>query len=101
MNVLIVDDEALICRSLMRAFESRGHMVRTAADGAQGLTIWREWPPDVALVDVLMPGLTGPQLLQKIGPVPSTQVILMSAYTADFDLNKAKDLGADLFLAKP
>ena len=76
-------------------------MVRTAADGAQGLTIWREWPPDVALVDVLMPGLTGPQLLQKIGPVPSTQVILMSAYTADFDLNKAKDLGADLFLAKP
>ncbi len=101
MNVLIVDDEALICRSLMRAFESRGHTVRTASDGIQGLATWREWPPDVALVDVLMPGLTGPQLLEKIESANTAQIILMSAYTGDFDLKRAEELGAHLFLAKP
>ena len=101
MNVLIVDDEGLICRSLTRAFEARGHAVRSAPDGAQGLVIWQQWQPDAVVVDVLMPGLTGPQLLQKIGPTPMTKVVLMSAYTADFDVKKAGALGADLFLSKP
>ena len=63
MNVLIVDDEALIRRSLKRAFETRGHEVRCGCDGQEGLSIWQKELFDVALVDVLMPGLTGPQML--------------------------------------
>ena len=101
MNVLIVDDEALIRRSLARAFEARGHEVRCGCDGHEGLAIWHEGHFDIAIVDILMPGLTGPQLLQKISPSSNTCIILMSAYTADYDVKKAQALGADLFLAKP
>jgi CheY-like chemotaxis protein len=100
MKVLVVDDENLIRKSLCRAFLSRGHEVREACDGVEGLGVWREWPPDLAIVDVLMPGLTGPQLLEQ-ADIGAAKVILISAYTGDFDVKKAQNLGAHLFLAKP
>ncbi len=104
MKVLIIDDESLIRRSLRRAFESHGFKVYEAVDGDQGLRVWREVAPDVVLLDVLMPGYTGPQVLNQIQQISGrggAKVILISAYTGEYNLNKAHDLGADLFLPKP
>ncbi len=104
MKVLIVDDEPAVRISLKRVLERRGHEVKEAADGLIGLQSWEEWDPDVVLLDVLMPGLSGPGVLQERRTRHESQrakVLLMSAYSGDYDLEKARSLGADQFLAKP
>ena len=101
MRVLIIDDEPLVRRSLERVFQKNSHPVETAANGIDGLKKWKEFKPDLVLLDVLMPGLTGPEVLQRVDRPLSTKVILMSAFTGDSELSRAKDLGADLFLPKP
>lgn len=101
MKVLIVDDEALVRRSLRRAFESIQFTVVEAEDGEMGLTLWRQENPNLVILDVLMPGLTGPQVLKEIGIANRAKVILISAYTGEYDLNRAQVVGADLFISKP
>lgn len=103
MNVLIVDDEPLVRRSLRRALEKRGHQVIEAEDGLSGLDLWPQRRPDLVYLDVLMPSLSGPDMLKRL-PVElknSAKVVLMSAFAGEYDLEKAKSLGADLFIPKP
>ena len=101
MKILVVDDEPTVRRSLMRALSLRNHEVKEAENGEQGLITWREWRPDVVLLDVLMPGLSGPAVLKEIGPQNQAKVLLMSAYSGDYDVAKAKSMGAHHFIAKP
>lgn len=103
MKVLVIDDEPLVRLSLRRSLEKRGHEVREAADGQDGHEKWLEWMPDLVYLDVLMPRLSGPDLLKMLtaSQVQVGKVILMSAFTGEYDLNKAKALGADLFVLKP
>jgi DNA-binding response OmpR family regulator len=100
MKLMIIDDEQLVRRSLRLAAESRGHEVSEADNGESGLKLWRTEKPDLVLLDVLMPGLTGPQVLKELGS-HEAKVILISAYTGEYDVDKAKNLGADLFIPKP
>ena len=99
LRILIVDDESLIRRSLERVFIDKGHIVKTAEDGVKGLTMWREMTPDIVFLDVLMPGLTGPQVISERGPGHKSKVILMSAYSG----TEPEKFGVqyDLFLPKP
>lgn len=102
-KILIVDDEPLVRRSLKRALESKGYQVFEAQDGKQGLDTWQAESPDLVFLDILMPGLTGPQVLSEI-PEPIRQkskVILISAYSGEYSLDSAKGLGADHFIPKP
>lgn len=101
MKILVVDDEPAVRLSLKRALTIKGHEVQEADDGLKGVELWREWHPDLVMLDVLMPGLTGPAVLQEIGNGKSAKVLLMSAYAGDYDLEKVKAMGADHFLAKP
>ena len=105
MKVLIVDDEPLVRKSLGRAFQARGHQVSEAADGREGLERWLEQNPELVMLDVLMPGLSGPEVLREIlaktGQRPSARVILMSAYSGEHNLETARQMGADLFIPKP
>lgn len=101
MKILVVDDESLIRKSLSRAARSRGHDVLEANGGAEGIKIWKKHQPDLVFLDVLMPKISGPQVLKEIAEDDAAKVILISAYTGEYDLEKAKHLGADLFLPKP
>ena len=101
MKVLVVDDEALVRRSLGRAFKAKGHEVVEAVDGSQGLELWKSSTPDLVFLDVLMPGLTGPQVLKEIGEARSGKVILMSAFAGEHNMETALQMGADLFVPKP
>lgn len=100
MKILIVDDEALVRRSLEKVFLRAQFEVKTAADGNEGYEQWRSFKPDLVMLDVLMPGLTGPQVLQKIND-PTCKVILMSAYSGDYDLQNLKGFGVVDFIPKP
>ncbi len=103
MKVLIIDDEPLIRRSLMRAFRFYGHQTFEAIDGISGLQLWNEVNPDLALVDVLMPGLTGVELIQKMKKLKDvkTKIVLMSAFTGVGKTSPKMVNDVDLFLLKP
>lgn len=103
MKVMLVDDEPLVRLSLRRALEKRGHSVSECEDGQAALEKWPSFHPDLVYLDVLMPRLSGPDLLKSLTPQlrGQTKVILMSAFAGEYDLQKAKSLGADLFVAKP
>jgi len=112
MKILIVDDEALVRKSLARACRAKGHEVTEAADGVEGLARWKESHPDLVFLDVLMPGMSGPEVLQAVAKegVASSEgrrarVILISAYSGEHDVGEKNPAerasGADLFIPKP
>lgn len=101
MRILIIDDEILVRRSLSRALQSKGHVVSEASDGNEGLLMWKNSRPDIVFLDVLMPGLTGPEVLKEIGSSRHGKVVLMSAFTGEHNLETAAQIGADLFIPKP
>ena len=107
MKILIVDDEPLVRKSLGRACRARGHEVVEAADGIEGLSVWKSALPNLVFLDVLMPGLSGPELLKEIAKEPGSsqaaraRVILMSAYSGEHNVATAQQMGADLFVPKP
>jgi CheY-like chemotaxis protein len=107
LNILIVDDEPLVRKSLGRACRVKGHEVSEAADGSEGLAKWLSMAPDLVFVDVLMPGLSGPELLAEIvkvrGTLRPTRVILISAYSGEHNFEESGQSGAlhDLFIPKP
>lgn len=101
MKILIVDDEPLVRMSLSRAFKKRGHEVLLAEDGLEGEKVWTESQPEIVVLDVLMPGLTGPQLIEKVKGQTTSKIALISAYAGEYDIDSAKRMGADLFIQKP
>ncbi len=103
MKILVIDDEPLVRRSLVRVLEREGWEMYEAEDGQKGLERWVQLNPDLVLLDVLMPGLSGPQVLEGL---PSeirkrTRVVLMSAFTGDWSQSKTSELGVETFIPKP
>src|SRR4051812_1818587 len=101
MKVLVVDDEPIIRLALKRALELKGHQVLEAQNGAEGKVKWLNESPDLIFLDVLMPGQSGLQVLQDIGNLNKSVVILMSAYSGAHAESDIPGLGADSFLKKP
>ncbi|MEP6781710.1 MAG: sigma-54 dependent transcriptional regulator [Gemmatimonadaceae bacterium] len=102
-SVLIVDDEPNIRRMVGALLSAEGFDVRDAADGAAGLLQAQTSEPDVALIDLMMPGeLDGLALLQKLREQrPDLPVVMMSGRAALTDAVRATKLGAFTFLEKP
>jgi DNA-binding NtrC family response regulator len=102
VHVLVVDDEPALRRSLARVLETRGMKVGIAEDGEQGLEYIARTPPDVALVDIMMPGIGGLDLLGRVKerglPV---EVVLMTAFADVDSAVAAMKAGAYHFLTKP
>ncbi len=102
-KILVIDDEPLVRRSLKRVLETSAFEVFEAVDWKQGLQAWKQCEPDLVFLDILMPGLTGPQVLAELDPAIRSRckVILISAYSGEYNLESAKGLGADHFIPKP
>jgi DNA-binding response OmpR family regulator len=105
MKVLVVDDEVIVARALGRAFQSKGHTVTLAYTGEEGLEKWLEINPDIIFLDVVMPALTGPQVIQEFkkrnAAQTKTKIILMTAHSGVKGHEAALNLGADDFIQKP
>lgn len=101
MKVLIIDDEPLIRRSLERLFSKAGHEVQVSEDGVQGAQSWKKFQPDAVMIDVLMPGMTGPEVIAEVRPDQHTAIALISAFSGDYNPESVKQFGADVFIEKP
>lgn len=105
MRVLVVDDEPLVRRSLMRALRARGCEGFEAEDGVQGLEMWKQCQPELAFIDILMPRMSGPDLIRAVLPqLPkgnTPYIVLMSAYSEEDSQRLVVESGAHRFLQKP
>lgn len=100
-RVLVVDDEPQILRALRAGLRGNGYDVQTAADGEEALDAIALHPPDVVVLDLVMPGKDGFEVVREVrmwSPVP---IIVLSARGAERDKVTALDLGADDYLTKP
>lgn len=84
LRILVVDDEPLVRRALVRMLESFGHQVRSAASGAEALAAMDEEEPQVLISDVLMPHMTGPELVARTrADHPGVRVVYVTAYAQE------------------
>lgn len=100
-SVLLVEADALSREATSLALRRYGYEVHAAVDGDDGLARFRELRPDVAVVDVALPGLDGVSLLQRIRAESRTPVLLISARTDPVDVVLGLEAGADDYVTKP
>ena len=101
-TILVVEDERKIARLLEIELESEGYTVRLAADGTTGLAAYREGGIDLILLDVMLPGMSGIELLRRIRSANgNTPVILLTAKGSVEDKVSGLDLGANDYVTKP
>lgn len=85
-QVLLVEDDDVIREATQLALERAGFRVSTAADGLAGLDRFRAQPPDVALLDVMLPGLNGVSLCRRIREESRVPVLMVSARDDSVDV---------------
>ena len=101
-SILVVDDDALIRRSLAVSIEQAGYQVRTAPSGENALEILRMKPPDLILLDIGLPGMDGLEALRAFrNCVEGIPVIFLTARRRELDEVVGLELGADDYITKP
>jgi DNA-binding response OmpR family regulator len=99
--VLLVEDDDVIREATQLALERNGFTVDVAGDGLTGLDTFRERQPDVALLDIMLPGMNGVSLCRQIREESQTPVIMMSARADPVDVVLGLEAGADDYVTKP
>lgn len=100
-RVLVVDDEPQIRRALHGALTAHGYEVAVADDGASALEVIATWSPDAVVLDLVMPGVDGFEVLRDTRLWSAVPIIVLSARGAESDKVAALDQGADDYLTKP
>lgn len=103
IRVLIADDHPIMRDGIVAAIESAQDMlvVGQAADGAEAIVRYRELRPDVALVDLQMPGVDGLQAIATLGAeFPEARIIVLTSYPGDARVKRALSFGAGAYLLK-
>lgn len=103
VRVLVVDDDERIAASVRRALVYEGFDVDVADDGHAALTALRDAPPDLVILDVMLPGVDGLEVCRRIRADTSNNlpVLMLTARDGTFDRVRGLDTGADDYLVKP
>ena len=102
-KVLIVDDDAMVRRATVRVLRREGYEVVESGSGEEALTMLEEAPPTVLLLDLVMPGMDGKQVLERLAPSPEDPyaVIVLSGQGDDEAIKACYAAGVTTFLRKP
>ena len=101
-RILVIDDDPAVTSLLKRGLSYEGFAVDTAKSGVEGLTIAREHPSDLVILDVMMPGLGGFEVLQRLRAADKhLPVLILTARDAPTDQVQGLESGADDYVVKP
>jgi len=103
-RILVVDDQADAATVLARLLRRRGHDVRIAADGAGAIAAAIEYQPEVAILDIGLPGMDGYEIARRLRALPGIEqavLIALTGYGQDDDIRQAREAGFDHHLVKP
>ncbi len=103
-RVLLVEDEADLVSSLSYSLEAAGYQVRSALDGTAALQLAAAQPPDIVLLDLMLPDMSGLEVCRRIrasGQMPQPIVIMVTARGEEVDRVVGFEVGADDYLVKP
>src|ERR671935_603933 len=100
-HVLVVDDDSRIASALRRALIYEGYQVEVAPDGQLALQRARERMPDLAILDVMLPGLDGIEVCRRLRAEGDLPILMLTARDGTADRVKGLDSGADDYLVKP
>ena len=103
-KILIVDDDQLISLTLKRLLELRGYQIVIAADGEEGLEKTNSAAPDLIILDLMLPKLSGEEVCKKIRKdenLAHLPIIMLTAKSFDSDKIIGKVIGANCYLTKP
>jgi DNA-binding response OmpR family regulator len=102
LKVLVVDDEPAICTLMQTFLSQQGYEVHTVDDGARAMHQFHADPPDMVLLDISMPGMSGTEVLEQIrGSGHPCGVIVLSAYGDGETIQSALGKGAYSYIQKP
>jgi two-component system KDP operon response regulator KdpE len=100
-RILVIDDEPQITRVLRASLSAQGYDVRTANEPEEGLRVFKEWPPDMVITDLMMPGISGVEVCREIRSKGHTPVLVLSVREHERSKIEAFDAGADDYVTKP
>jgi len=100
-RILIVEDEPSLAESIQYGLEREGFSCAVAADGQAALELFNGDPPDLVLLDLMLPGLPGVDVCRAIRKRAPTPIIIVSARSSEVDKVVALEMGADDYITKP
>lgn len=101
-RILLIEDDPSIQRGLELNLSLEGYAVRCASDGPAGLAVAAEWKPDLVLLDIMLPSLSGYDVCRELRRrSPTLPILILSAKGSELDKVRGLDLGADDFVSKP
>ncbi|HEX8025977.1 MAG TPA: response regulator transcription factor [Candidatus Limnocylindrales bacterium] len=100
-TILVVEDEPTLRETLAEALETEGFRVATAADGAAALVLFRAEPPDLGVLDLMLPELSGLEVTRVIRAESHVPIVMLTARGSEVDKVVGLELGADDYVTKP
>jgi len=100
-TILVVDDEPTLRETLAEALDADGFRVLTAADGREALSRFREHQPDLVVLDLMLPELSGIEVCRIIRAESGVPIVMLTAKTSELDKVVGLELGADDYVTKP
>lgn len=100
-RILIIEDDEGILRVLRRALIYENYMVETALDGESGLNVARDWRPDLVILDLMLPGIDGLEVTQRMRVDGNIPILMLTAKDTIHDRVQGLDAGADDYMTKP
>ena len=100
-RILLIDDDTTLCELLGEYLQAEGFAVQTAHDGVTGLELARQGGWDAVILDVMLPGLNGLEVLRRLDPEAVAPILMLTARGEDTDTVVGLELGADDYVAKP
>ncbi len=101
VRILVVEDEDSYREALHAGLSKEGYEVELAADGMEGLRRFAEDPPDLVLLDVLLPGMSGTDVCRRMRDIAPVPVIMVTALDTEVDIVLGLELGAADYVTKP
>jgi len=101
MRILLVDDEKKIATVLKAYLQQEGFQVTVALNGVIALTLFKENPYDLIILDLMLPGMSGTEICREIRKISSVPIIMLTAKIEEEDRIQGLSIGADDYITKP